>query len=165
MKLDLDALRMRHPAIPIERAGDLILNAAIALQRRHAPGISMAALVLRERQATTLSWTPRAPADAEQLDEVNATELGAEAIALALVHATHGWMVRRRLQRREYADWLLVDAAGSHVAMEVSGTDDGDAAGRMRDKLDQVSKCVAAPTRVACVVRFLEPTATLEQHP
>jgi hypothetical protein len=58
---------------------------------------------------------------------------------------------------------LLADAAGGRVALEVSGTDDGDAPGRMRDKLVQVAGCVAAPMRVACVVRFFEPVASVEQ--
>jgi hypothetical protein len=65
------------------------------------------------------------------------------------------------LQRGEYADWLLDDPGGGCVALEVSGTDDGDALGRMREKLAQVTRCVAAPTRVACVVRFVEPVATV----
>jgi len=60
------------------------------------------------------------------LDANVVTELGAEALALALVHETRGWVVRRRLQRGEFADWLLDAPDGKVVALEVSGTDTVD---------------------------------------
>jgi hypothetical protein len=165
MKLDLEGLRIRHAQLPMEHASDLGLHAAVALARRHAPGVEMRSTVLLEQYSHVLSWTVRSAGAAQQLDENRATELGAEAIALSLVHATRGWVVRRRLQRTEFADWLLADANGAPVALEVSGTDDGDARGSMRRKLEQVGKCVAAPLRVACVVRFMEPVASVEQSP
>jgi hypothetical protein len=165
MKLDLEGLRVRHARLPIELARDLGLHAAVALARHHASGVEMRSTVLLEEHKHVLSWTARSAGTTEQLDANRATELGAEAIALSLVHATQGWVVRRRLQRTEFADWLLADASGAPVALEVSGTDDGDARGRMTEKLEQVGKCVAALLRVACVVRFMEPIASVEQSP
>ena len=164
MKLDLDGLRIRHALLPAEFASDLGLHAAVALAQ-HTPGVEMKATVLLEQHTPVLSWSVRSADEAEQLDTNRVTELGAEAIALSLVHATRGWVVRRRLQRTEFADWLLADAAGGRVALEVSGTIDGGARGRMREKLAQVAGCVAAPTRVACVVRFIEPVASVERTP
>jgi hypothetical protein len=165
MKLDLEALRIRHALLPLEHASDLGLHAAVALARWHTPGVEMKATVMLDHHSPVLSWSVRSADEAAQLDVNRVTELGAEAIALSLVHATRGWVVRRRLQRAEFADWLLADANGGHVALEVSGTDDGDARGRMREKLQQVSGCVAAPLRVACVVRFVDPVASVEQSP
>jgi hypothetical protein len=165
MKIDLDHLRIRHALLPEELARDLGLHAAVALARRHTPGVRIEVRVMLEQYSPTLSWSVRSKSDAEQLDQERVTELGAEALALAFVHATRGWVVRRRLQRGEYADWLLTDAKGRRIALEVSGTDDGDARGRMREKLEQVAACVAAPRRVACVIKFLEPLGVVEQCP
>jgi hypothetical protein len=47
------------------------------------------------------------------------------------------------------------------VALEVSGTDDGDESARLREKLAQVALCDVGSLRAACVVRFLEPRAAL----
>jgi Ni,Fe-hydrogenase III large subunit len=94
------------------------------------------------------------------------TEDAAEAVALGLVHRARGWVVCRRLQREEYGDWLLYDAArGAFVALEVSGTDDGDATARMAVKLGQVTLSPTAEVRAACVVRFVEPLAALKLLP
>jgi hypothetical protein len=71
------------------------------------------------------------------LDANRVTELGAEAVALALVHETQGWIARRRLQRGDSADWLLEDESGKLVALEVSGTVVGDAQARLAEKLLQ----------------------------
>jgi hypothetical protein len=163
MKIDLDRLRIRHALLPYELARNLGLHAAVALARRHAPGVPIEVRMMLEQHSSTLSWSVHSKNSAEQLDNDRVTELGAEAIALALVHATRGWVVRRRLQRGEYADWLLADANGRSIALEVSGTDDGDIRGRLREKLEQVAKCEAAPWRVACVIRFVEPLGMVEQ--
>jgi hypothetical protein len=48
-------------------------------------------------------------------------------VALALVYVSRSWMVLRRLQREEHADWLLRETTSRRlVALEVSGTDEGD---------------------------------------
>jgi hypothetical protein len=105
-------------------------------------------------------------ADAEQLDRHRVTEDGAEALALALVHAARGWVVRRRLQRGDFADWLLVEPSRTHlVALEISGTDDTDDTQRMVDELEQVAKSSAGSQRAACVVRFLDPRVALQLVP
>lgn len=163
MKLELDSLRIRHARLPAEIANDLRLHAAVALQRHHVPGVSIQAVVLVDSHVFPLTWSLCSAADSEQVDNNRATEFGAEAIALSLVHATQGWVVRRRLQRGEYADWLMISPSGENVALEVSGTDRDDAEGRMREKLQQVANCVAASTRMACVVRFESPSAAVEQ--
>ena len=97
------------------------------------------------------------------LDANVVTELGAEALALTLVHETRGWVARRRLQRGEFADWLMTAPDGKVVALEVSGTDAGDHEARMRQKLLQVAKCVAGKTLAACVVSFLQPSIAAKE--
>ena len=97
------------------------------------------------------------------LDANVVTELGAEALALTLVHETRGWVARRRLQRGEFADWLMDAPDGKVVALEVSGTDEGDHEARMRQKLLQVAKCVAGRTLAACVESFLQPSIAAKE--
>jgi hypothetical protein len=166
MKLDLEALCERHSRLLPEQAADYALHAAISLQEQgHRPGVRLVADLFLERREAELSWSTRPHGAREMLDQQNVTEFAAYAIALALVHATHGWSVQRRLQRFDYADWLLADVDGKDVALEVSGTVEQDERSRLRDKLLQVAKCVEAPTCVACVVRFREPAAWLRMVP
>lgn len=138
MKLDLDALHARHVRLHPDHAADLALHAAVALQREtHAVGVSLDAHVFRVAAGPTLHWRPRSNDAGEMLDANRVTELGAEAVALALVHETQGWIARRRLQRGDSADWLLEDESGKLVALEVSGTVVGDAQARLAEKLLQ----------------------------
>lgn len=95
------------------------------------------------------------------LDYHRITEDCAEAIALGVVNVILGWVVRRRLQRGEFGDWLLVDRTGKHVALEVSGTVDGDGATRLAEKVAQVSKS-NANIKSAFVVE-LKPPRALQQ--
>jgi hypothetical protein len=162
MKLDLERLREMHPALPSATADAYAHRAALALGRRHAPGVAALVTIDAESVAATLSWEARPAADALQLDYHRVTEDGAEAVALALVHASRSWMVLRRLQREEHADWLLRETATRRlVALEVSGTDEGDGDVRLSAKLTQVAQSTAARRRAACVVGFLEPRIAL----
>jgi len=85
----------------------------------------------------------------------------AEAVALALVHIALGWVVRRRLQRGESADWLLKDPLARLVALEVSGVDEHEDPHRLRKKLNQVRRATVARQKAACVVELLAPRAAL----
>jgi hypothetical protein len=147
MKLDLTRLREVHPLLPENTAAELVHRAGLALQRRHQPGVSFTAVVDEIMTTGTIDWSACSPDDAELLDRHRVTEDGAEAVALSLVHAELGWTVRRRLQRGEHADWLLRDDRRGLVALEISGTDDGDDAARMKEKLLQVLGHHDAPQR------------------
>jgi len=72
-----------------------------------------------------------------------------------------GWVVRRRLQRGESADWLLQDPEAHLIALEVSGIGDGEDPDRLRVKLGQVSLATVADRRGACVVELPLPRATV----
>lgn len=108
-----------------------------------------------------LQWTVCPLIDAQQLDHYRVTEDAGEAIALALVHEAKGWILLRRIQRGGSADFLLVGANSTKVALEVSGTDKGDYKRRIRDKKGQASRATAATTKAACVVELVAPRATL----
>ena len=158
MKLDLERLREMHPALPLSTATSYAHRAALALGRRHEPGVSAEVTLDAESVIATLVWEKRPAADALQLDYHRVTEDGAEAVALALVHSSRSWVVLRRLQREEHADWLLRETTSRRlVALEVSGTDEGDEDTRLSAKLAQVAQSTAARKRAACVVGFLQP--------
>jgi len=73
----------------------------------------MAAVVLREKHSDDTVVVPAAEEATASARRDQRDGARGGSIALGLVHATRGWIVRRRLQRREYgADWLMVDAAG-----------------------------------------------------
>lgn len=162
MRLDLETLRQQHPKLPDETASGYSQCAALALQRRHLPGVVAAVTADGEPTQATIHWTPRSDTDAEQKDAKRVTEDGAEALALALVKQLWGWTISRRLQQGEAADWLMVDETSHKVALEISGMDDGEVRGRMSGKLEQVQHCLVAPERAACVVCFRGPEVSLQ---
>ena len=108
-----------------------------------------------------LTWVEADPSDAVQLDHHRVTEDAAEAVSLALVSVAHGWTIRRRLARGEAADWLLRDASGRLIALEVSGIDRGAMARRIHVKLEQAARAIAAPHCYASVVELATPRAAL----
>jgi hypothetical protein len=166
MRIDLEQLKAFHSRLPRLTAQEYVHRAALALQRRHAPEVEMQVTSGGERTRAVLAWSRRSNVGAEMLDAHRVTEDAAEAVALGLVHAAHGWVVYRRLQREEYGDWLLYDdARRTFLCLEISGTDDGDVEARLTVKLAQVAMSPAAGVRAACVVRFREPLIVLELLP
>jgi hypothetical protein len=162
MTIDLGRLCENHPEIEEEVLPPYIHRAAMALQRRHVPRVQ-----LRVRQGDEtdheLVWPAKSPRASEHLDFNRVTEDGAEGVALAVVQKLYGWTAKRRLQRTQFADWLLAqEGTVEEIAMEVSGTDEEDDAAVLRKKVAQVRKCKVAPKRVACAVRFLEPRCTFK---
>ncbi len=158
-------LKSMHPLLPASTVAEYGHRAAVGLERhQHAPGVSLATLVESTSSKASLHWVSFPPGDGEQLDYHQVTEYAAEAVALALAHVARGWVVRRRLQRGESADWLLQDSEARLVALEVSGIDEcskGEFSVRLRDKLDQVRLATIANQRFACVVELSTPRATV----
>ena len=163
--IDLDALASALD-LPEDTVAPLAHRAAVALERRHRPGVHLTGTVEGLTIDEQVRWRARTPGAAVYEDLNRVTEEGAEAIALALALLHRGWRVERRLQSRlaEGADWLLVDASsGSEIVLEVSGTDEQDLTVLFGRKLDQArrSPFAGVGTPAACVVRFLEPSAKL----
>lgn len=152
--------------MPVAVASSLGFLAALALQRRHRPGVVLKAEVRGTAMTHALVWRP-IPEDARaQIDKHRATEDGAEAIALGLAHETCRWVVQRRLQRRQCGDWLLVEqGSGKKVVFEVGGLDDGSLAAKLKGELAQVKRSPLPYDRAACVVRFADVQATLVEVP
>ncbi len=163
MELHLARLREMHPLLALSTVADYAHRAAVGLGRhKHISGVSLGIDLDSRVQRGTLHWDAASEDDAHQLDFHRVTEDTAEAVALALVHIAKGWVVRRRLQRGEAADWLLVDPDHNLVALEVSGTDTVDTARRrLAEKVDQVGRCKIAGTKAACVVEIGPPRSRL----
>lgn len=161
--IDLGDLRSHHPGLADAIAEAMSHHAAIALQRRHRPGVELATSVNGESIREVLTWRPATESDAVMVDAKRATEEGAECIALALVGRFRQWRIVRRLQPGESADWLLENDAGELIVLEISGTDDGPFNPRVRQKRGQAALASARGLPAVSVVRFLEPRAMLEE--
>lgn len=157
MKLALHRLCEMHPKLRGQPT-DLSVLGALALQREgHASPVP--ASFNHDGQSTTgeIEWLTQDMKPLEVLDTHRVTEDGAEAVALAYVHAKDGWVVKRRLNRGECADWLLSNEA-CWLALEVSGTAHGEPLARLEEKKCQVARCSLLADRLAIVVAFRSPS-------
>lgn len=154
-----------HPLLPTSTAIEYGHRAAVGLERQgHISGVGLASRIDQEDLATRLHWPRPEPGAEAQLDVNRVTEDAAEGVALALVHVARGWVVRRRAQRGEAADWFLHDPQARSVALEISGMDRAEiaaAASRLREKVEQVRKAPLAPMKAACVMVLGTPSATV----
>jgi hypothetical protein len=141
--IDLDALAS-VVGLPEESATVLTFRSALALERRHEPGVRLVGKILEEPFDEELRWRKRKRDEIALSEDINrVTEEGAEAVALALVGTARSWRVVRRLQSRlsERADWLLVDPkTKSKVVLEVGGTDEGELRPLLVRKIQQARR-------------------------
>jgi len=160
--IDLAQLGEMHTKLPTDLALSMVGQAAMALERNgHAPGVRVSLDVEQVLSNGSLSWPRVDLGKVDQHDRHRITELGAETVALVLAHRHRAWRIIRRMQRGGRADWLLEDARGGTVALEVSGVDRGAIATRLSQKLKQVGKSPDVDQRWASVVGFEEPTAAI----
>jgi hypothetical protein len=156
MELDLSRLKEMHPLLAASTALEYSYRAAIGLNRHgHLSGSSLKISLDNEDQQGRLHWSKTRQEEDTQLDYIRVTEDTAEAITLALVNVVNGWVIRRRLQRGEFADWLLADRNNNTIALEVSGVDQSDVGKRrLQQKVKQVRQSSAARRKAACVVEL-----------
>ena len=165
MEIDLTRLHEMHTRLPADLALVMVRRAALALQRNgHVSSVRVSLDLERVAISGQLSWQKVDSSIIDQHDPNRITEDGAEAVALAVAHQHREWRVVRRMQREEYADWLLEELREGKrqiVALEVSGVDRGAITKRLSEKRTQVAKSVDVDQRWAGVVGFEEPTAAL----
>jgi hypothetical protein len=137
-KTDLLSMHAKLCGLPTDYTG----LASLALQRAGHNSPAEAAVHDDRLQSTAhIEWKPQDSALLQVLDANRVTEDGAEAVALAFASCSDGWTAKRRLQRTEHADWLLYKDR-RWLALEVSGTADGDPFARLAIKK---SKSPAVP--------------------
>jgi hypothetical protein len=157
MKLALHDLCLMHPKLQGDPT-DLSKFGALALQRAGHVSPVQAGIDHSGLEASAdIEWLSQDLALLEVLDGNRVTEDGAESVALVYVNTTEGWVVKRRLQRWERADWLLRNERG-WLALEVSGMAAGDPFVRLKDKKLQVALCSLPAERLAIVVAFARPS-------
>ncbi len=153
MRLALQELYAIHPALEGHPV-DSCQCGALAFQRAGHTSPVLAAVVHDGVDATAdIEWQIQDLTLLGVLDDRRLTEDGAEAVALAYVNCSAGWVVERRLRQGESADWLLRNEAGQ-LAVEVSGTASGDPFDRLREKRRQVARCTLPVQLLAIVVAF-----------
>jgi hypothetical protein len=101
-------------------------------------------------------WRDTNLVDDVLIDRNRLTEDGAEGIAITYLHAKSAWVVKRRIQQGEYADWLMQREA-DFMAVEVSGTAEGNAFTRLKEKKQQIARCSLPAERIAIVIAFDKP--------
>jgi len=168
MNIDLKKLRDMHPELPVDVAVIMLVRAALALQRNgHASGVEISRQVERVASKGLLFWKSADMTTIAQHDTNRITEDGAEAVTLVVMHKHQEWRIVRRMQREEFADWLLEreGETGSEIAaLEVSGVDRGSIASRLTEKLSQVAKSKDVDQRWAGVVGFELPITAIESR-
>lgn len=164
--IDLDDLDGLCPGLPRESAGPLAMRACVALERRHAPGVTLDVTLDGALGREEVRWSKLPARVAPTQDNLRVTEEGAVAIALALSARHCRWRVVRCLQSRlgEGADWLMIDTAKRRIVLEVGGTDEGRLVGLLSAKMEQARNSLFSRhgTPAACVVRFADPRALLQ---
>ena len=157
IQMNLDDLGVMHPKLrghPVS----LAKLAVLALRRAgHTPPIQIWTDNDGRTALGNIAWRSQHMHVLEMLDRKRVTEEGAEAVALAYVHVTQGWIVKRRLQQDEGAHWLLTNN-GRELALEVSGMESRNFTGRLAlKKLQMLAQCSLRTERLAVVVEFEGP--------
>jgi len=156
MKLSLQELPSKHPLLR-GFPNDLPRCGALALQRSgHSSPTQTEVRHDGSELTAEMEWIPQSLAFLEVIDSNRLTEDGAEAIAITYANSKDGWVLKRRLQRGESADWLMQNASG-WLALEVSGMAAGDPGPRLKEKQQQVADCSLPVERLAIVVQFDQP--------
>ncbi|HRP27414.1 MAG TPA: hypothetical protein PLG77_03165 [Burkholderiaceae bacterium] len=162
-QFDLSNLHERHPGLTKALAEAYCEAARVCLDRHHVSPVEVA-LVRHGTASTLLSWiaaderTRRAWAN-----EIDATEAGAYAAALAAVESTDSLVAVSRAETLTGADYYLapkgssVDDLEAASRLEVSGIDrgtDSQLQARLRQKVAQAQSGRSSLPAIAAVVVF-----------
>jgi hypothetical protein len=157
-------LSLRHHGVT-KAVGDSYAEAAtVCLDRHHTSGVEFAIADNENSSTGSASWeTVDARSRAAWNNQIDATEQGACAIALAAIENCRGLVAVRRAETKTGADYYLdvpdsdPDDLETSTRLEVSGVDAGTAAevkSRLGQKLRQAKKGSSNLPAIACVVGF-----------
>lgn len=154
----------RHPGLTPELADSYTQAARVCLDRHHAPPVEFDIHDSSERHTASLKWPPTDQRTRTAwANEIDATEAGAYACALAAVELQHGLVAVGRAETGTGADFY-VDRPGARVSdldhrvrVEISGINRGSqvmARRRLRAKLGQAAAGDSPLPAIAAVVGF-----------
>lgn len=163
--LPINDMAERHQGLTPEIAACYLQAARVCLDRHHAPPTEF---MLKDGNAgdfrTIVAWEAADDRCRNAwANEIDATEAGAYAIALAAAELAGGFVAVRRAETGTGADYYIAlsDDPGEDlegcIRFEVSGTDRGAAsevAQRLRDKLNQAAAGASNLPAMAGVVGF-----------
>lgn len=163
-QLPISDLSTRHIGLTKALAESYHEAARVCLDRHHTPPTNFSIHNASAETTATVDWEP---ADERcrgaHANEIDATEWGAYACALASAELTHGLVAIRRAETRTGADYYLgepgsqLDDLENCLRLEVSGTDKGtstDVETRLLEKLSQASRGQSNLPAIATVVGF-----------
>lgn len=162
--LPIHSMSDRHPGLTPELAASYTQAARVCLDRHHVPPVDFH---IHDRSAeglASLEWTPtdRRTRNA-WANEIDTTEAGAYACALAAVELRHGLVAVSRAETGTGADFYVdrpgppADDLDHRIRIEISGTDRGSSTavkGRLRAKLRQAAAGDSLLPAMAAVVGF-----------
>lgn len=163
-RLPLNNMAERHPGLTPAVAGAYEEAARVCLDRHHTPPVDVDIENSGEVESVVADWerTDERSRGA-WANEIDATEAGAYACALAAVELTERLVAIHRAETRTGADYYIgpADATVSDLEdclrLEVSGTDRAGGTAveqRLREKLDQAAGGASNLPAMAGVVAF-----------
>lgn len=162
--LPLEDLAERHPGLTPAAAEFLHEAARVCLERHHTSPTRVEIVDAERRNSATVEWSACSErVRAAHANEIDTTENGAYAFALATAELTRGLFAMGRAETLTGADYYLAPAGvelGDFercIRLEVSGTDKGDVGDintRLAAKLSQAKAGESDLPALAAVVGF-----------
>ncbi len=161
---ELRGMAERHIGLTPAVADYLCEAARVCLDRHHAPPAQFSILDHDAESTVTINWeSPDDRTRSAHANEIDATEAGACACALATTEITRGLFALSRAHTLTGADYYLAPAGTELndleecIRLEVSGTDKGELAymyGRLAEKVAQAKAGRSNLPAMAAVVGF-----------
>jgi len=162
--LQLNEMGERHTGLTRAVAEYLCEAARVCLDRHHKSPTQFSIVDCDEESAATVEWQAcDERTRAAHANEIDATEAGAYACALASTELTRGLFALSRAQTLTGADYYLapagteLDDLENCIRLEVSGTDKGELAhmiARLSEKVAQARSGQSNLPAMAAVVGF-----------
>jgi hypothetical protein len=162
--LPLENLWRRHPGLTKAIADAYVEAASVCLTRHHRPPTQFTINDEADTLDAVVNWRlPDEVCLAAYANEIDATEWGAYAFALASMELTRGLVAIRRAETKTGVDYyvfhygMFPDDLESCFRLEISGTDRGteqDLMARLKSKIVQASRPGSNLPALAAVVGF-----------
>ncbi|HUL00201.1 MAG TPA: hypothetical protein VLX29_05020 [Nitrospirota bacterium] len=172
-KLSFHNLAERHRGITPAVGESYAEAARVCLDRHHASPVDFNVDNAGTTNVTVVEWIPTNEKIKDAwANEIDTTEAGAYACALAAVELTNGMVAMRRAETRTGADYYIappnvdLEDLENCYRLEVSGVDKGAASiihQRLRAKLEQAKAGSSNLPAIASVVGFRERLVLLQQ--